>query len=143
MCSTKECWLQKMTHLGLNSCFITLCSEISLSIIFIICKMGIKQDTCMQSLLQRITELTHAMCPGQAQSKFTVHVVSIIIIIMTLISLLILSSLLWFLSCQRVGHRWKKEARRPDTLQSNWQRGIIFSAFHAQNLLFWLQEIMF
>lgn len=86
MCSTfKECWLQKMTHLGLNSCFIRLCSETSLSIIFIFCKMGIKQDTCVQSLLQGIKELTHAMCPVQAQSKFTVHIVSIIIIIMIFI----------------------------------------------------------
>ena len=57
----------------------------SLSIIFIICKMRIKHDTCALSSSQGTRGLTHAVCLGLAQSQFTVNAVPVIIMIMILI----------------------------------------------------------
>ena len=112
-----------------------------MSIIFIICKMGIKHETCVLSSLQGTRELTHAMCPGPARSKFTVNVVSIIIIMMILIitSDRIIINIVVFTHVRgQVTDRGREQEAW--TLYDQMDDTASFLDYHVQNLLFRLHE---
>lgn len=87
------------------------------------------------------SELTHAMCPGLAHSKFPINVVSIIIIIRTFIITVNVLIIIMVFIISEGGSQTGEGSKKPRLLTIKSTTLYHFSHLQAQNLLFWLQEI--
>lgn len=109
----------------------------SMSIIFIICKMGIKHETCVLSSLRGMRELYLCDVPWTSTEQVTVNVVSIMTLIITS-NRFIINIVVFTHVREQVTDRGREQGAW--TLYNRMDDTASFLDYHVQNLLFRLRE---